>query len=137
MIMVDTNVIVDLLEQDQRWHDWSRTALTDARVASPTAASAIVVGELAYRARQVADLMAMLAHFGISCLDLNSDAAYRAGIAHQAYRAAGGRREKLLGDFLIGGHALAMGAALLTRDPRHYRRYFPDLPLITPENDNG
>lgn len=47
----------------------------------------------------------------------------------------GGRREKLLADFLIGGQASSMGAELMTRDPRMYRSYFPELPLITPETD--
>jgi predicted nucleic acid-binding protein len=135
--MIDTNVIVDLLEGDGRWYEWSREALTDARVAGSVIASAIVLGELANRAVGFEELIEMLASFGVACSDLSLAAAHRAGLAHMAYRAAGGQREKLLGDFLIGAHAETLHAALLTRDPRRYRHYFPDLTLITPETDNG
>lgn len=135
--MVDTNVIVDLLEGDGCWYNWSREALTDARVAGSVIASAIVLGELASRAARFEELVEMLATFGVACTDLSLAAAHRAGLAHLAYRAAGGQREKLLGDFLIGAHAETLHAALLTRDPRRYRQYFPDLTLITPETENG
>ena len=135
--MVDTNVIVDLLEGDGRWYEWSREALTDARVEGSVIASAVVLGELASRAARFEELVEMLATFGIACTDLGRAAAHRAGLAHLAYRAAGGQREKLLGDFLIGAHAETLHATLLTRDPRRYRQYFPDLTLITPETDNG
>ena len=42
----------------------------------------------------------------------------------------------MLPDFLIGAHAVSLNAAVLTRDPAIYRRYFPELTLITPENDH-
>ena len=38
----------------------------------------------------------------------------------------------MLSDFFIGAHAVIEGWSLLTRDPRLYRTYFPDLALITP-----
>ncbi len=60
-------------------------------------------------------------------------AAYAAGRAHALYRRRGGQRETILADFLIGGHAADLGAKILTRDPKRYRGYFPDLTLITPE----
>ena len=66
---------------------------------------------------------------------LSNEAAFLAGLAFRLYREQ--RRveqsKSLLADFFIGAHAITMGATLLTRDPRFYCRYFPDLTLITPE----
>jgi predicted nucleic acid-binding protein len=57
---------------------------------------------------------------------------FAAGQAYRKYRAAGGSRSNVLPDFSIGAHALTTGMAILTRDARPYRTYFPDVELITP-----
>jgi Predicted nucleic acid-binding protein, contains PIN domain len=56
-----------------------------------------------------------------------------AGRVFGRYRSAGGKRESILPDFLIGAHAAVLGVPLLTRDVRRYRSYFPSLELITPD----
>jgi len=136
MIMIDTNVIIDLLRYDPAWYDWSFESLSMARFEHEVVASAIVVGELATFAQDTSELQAILQRFGIGVRDLGIDAAYRAGSAQLAYRRAGGKRDKILGDFLIGAHAVSARAALITRDPRYYRRYFPDLKLVCPSKDD-
>lgn len=55
------------------------------------------------------------------------EAAFVAGQRHQAYRRAGGQRERTLPDFLVGAHAQVDRMAILTRDARRYRSYFPDV----------
>jgi predicted nucleic acid-binding protein len=40
--------------------------------------------------------------------------------------------DRPLPDFYIGAHAVLSGLALLTRDARRYRSYFPPLELIAP-----
>jgi len=59
-------------------------------------------------------------------------ALFLAGRSFATYRASGGPRTSLLADFFIGAHAEAAGLSILTRDPRRYRTYFPNVPLITP-----
>jgi predicted nucleic acid-binding protein len=133
MKMVDTNVVVDLIQADPEWSGWSKAAVGAAIQEGPVYASTVVLGELAVRIADLDLLRALLADFALELAELDAAAAHRAGRAQAAYRSAGGARDKLLGDFLIGGHAESVGSALITRDARPYRRFFPDLALITPE----
>jgi predicted nucleic acid-binding protein len=57
------------------------------------------------------------------------EAIFIAGAAFLQYRRGGGARQRILPDFLIGAHALASGATLLTRDRGFYRPRFPGLRL--------
>lgn len=133
--MVDTNVVIDLREGDSRWFDWASNIVV--RVNKVVSVSAVVVSELAMRGGSFQNIVDMLGGMGMRVEPIDAHAAYHAGLVQRQYRAAGGAREKLLGDFLIGAHALAAKTPLLTRDPRPYRRYFPELTLITPETDHG
>ena len=137
MILVDTNVIVDVLKMQPKWFDWSRPALEEAQLRDTTVTSPIVAAELARYGETAAELEAVLGRARLELVPFGIEAAHRAGRAYVAYRRAGGSRETILADLLIGGHAAALGAAVLTRDPRRFRAYFPDLELIAPEAENG
>ena len=132
-MMVDTNIIIDLREEDSQWFDWSVNAMAHA-VDGRRTTSAIVLGELLSRGAGEAEIGTQLAVFEIETVPFSVSAALRAGQAYHAYRRAGGTRDRLLGDFLIGAYAVDAGEPLLTRDPRRYRTYFPELTLITPES---
>lgn len=132
MIFVDTNVIIDVLARDPVWFSWSADRLS---AADPAVTSTVVLAELAKNALSCGALLRTLNELSVEVLSLDPEAAFGAGIVFGRYRTARGSAEpkQVLADFFIGGHALACGAALLTRDTTLYRRYFPDLTLITPE----
>lgn len=65
--------------------------------------------------------------------DLPWGASILAGLTHSHYRRAGGPRDRVLPDFLIGAHAVKKNYQLLTRDGARYRTYFPTLELIAPD----
>lgn len=97
----------------------------------------VVLAELASYASTPQELKQLPTLFGIVLARWEESASFEAGKAYLAYRAGGGTRGTILADLLTGGHAAAMGAVVMTRDPRRFRAYFPELELIAPEADNG
>ncbi|WP_419808492.1 type II toxin-antitoxin system VapC family toxin [Sphingomonas sp.] len=133
MIFIDSNVLIDLIEGDGSWSGWSRRVVADVELDMPLAASVVVLAETSGHFKTLDDQLRYLDRVNVGVRDLTPPAARRAGRAHSAYRRAGGSRVGVLADFLIGGHAAALGATLLTRDRQRFSAYFPDLTLITPE----
>lgn len=137
MIFVDSNVIIDILEQDERWFGWSFPQLSRAVDAEQAVTNLIVFAECASRFDDAALQTAAFGTLGLTLAELDEATAYEAGIAYRHYRRRQADRSALLPDFLIGAHAMCLGARMLTRDRRIYERYFPKLSLITPEDLHG
>lgn len=132
MILVDTNVLLDLVTDDPVWSEWSLARLEEAALAGPIVINDIVYAETSIRYDRIEDIDAMLAQAMIDIAPTPRPALFLAGKAFQRYRAAGGRRTGVLPDFFIGAHAAVQGWPLLTRDAGRYRSYFPKLTLIAP-----
>jgi predicted nucleic acid-binding protein len=58
--------------------------------------------------------------------------AFAAGRAWKKSREAGGSRNRIMTDFLIGGHALEQAHQLLSRDRGFYQNYFTGLKINDP-----
>ena len=80
-------------------------------------------------ARQQADTMDRL---GVEFSPLEASAAALAGELFAKYRRAGGTRQRILPDFLIGAHALAQGVSIASDDEGFFRKYFHGLTVIRP-----
>ena len=94
--------------------------------------NAVVVAEVAPRFLRVELLSAALPSMAM-IEPIPIAASFRAGQAHADYRQAGGSREAILPDFLIGAHAAVTGGPLLTRDPRRVASHIPGARLIAPD----
>lgn len=125
-------MLIDLLGGDGIWADWSSRTLARYAIERRIVTGPIVLAELARYAEDARALAQIPDCFGIAVEDWSIEASLRAGHAFQRHVGRTGRRGAVLADFLIGGHAEALGAAVLTRDPKLLRRYFPDLALVTP-----
>ncbi|MDE0393490.1 MAG: type II toxin-antitoxin system VapC family toxin, partial [Gammaproteobacteria bacterium] len=87
----------------------------------------IVYAELAPAFPDRAALDDALSRINVTVSPLDASIAYDAGRRWLRYRRAGGTRNRIITDFLIGAHAVAAAERFLTRDRGFYRTYFPEL----------
>ena len=136
MILVDSNVILDAFEPGAIWHDWSSQALIRAAGDEPFI-NPIVAAEVGVRVRSEEELADALGRLALPVVEMTLRCSWLAGRAHLEWIRNGGRRGALLSDIIIGAHAVAEKASVLTRDPRRFRTYFPELELMTPESGDA
>jgi predicted nucleic acid-binding protein len=132
MILVDTNILLDVVTDDPAWAQWSQQRLDAAALRDRLAINPVVYAEFSSRFRRIEDLDAMLASVEIGVADMPRSALFLAGQVFKTYRSRGGPRTSILADFFIGAQAAVLDAPLMTRDAGRYRTYFPTLELIAP-----
>ena len=133
MILGDSCVVIDVLENDRNWADCSQAQLETWSARGPLVINAVIYAELAAYASSKESLEAEIAATGLTVRDFPRDALFLAGRAHAAYRRRGGTRAGVLADFLVGAHAAILQVPLLTRDTARFRAYFPTLTLVSPD----
>jgi len=131
--LVDSNVLIDVLDSDPLWSARSAVALETAGAAGPVVINQVIYAEVSVRYEDTDELDRDLPIEDFQREQLPWPAAFLAGKAFAEYRRRGGRRRSPLPDFFIGGHAAVTGLRLLTRDASRYRTYFPTVELIIPE----
>jgi len=130
--LVDSNVVLDIADEDAEWLDWSSAMLAAAAERGPVVINPIIYSEVSTRYDSIEALDdALPADFYIRS-PLPWEAAFLAAKAFRHYRRRGGTKTAPLPDFFIGAHAAVAGMTLLTRDARRYRAYFPKLRIIAP-----
>ena len=132
MILVDTNVILDLVENDPVWADWSQQQLEIASLQTTLYINPVIYAELSIAFNAIEDLETALKQGEFRLEPIPREALFLAGKAFVKYRRQKGIKAGVLPDFFIGAHAAVAGMSLLTRDTRHYASYFPTAQLIVP-----
>ena len=124
---IDTNVLLDIFLPDEqhgpRSLNWLRTAYDKGSLIICD----IVFAELVPTFDDRAMLDSALSEINATISPINTSIAYEAGLRWMRYRRAGGPRERIISDFLIGSHAITVADTFLTRDRRFYKTYFPEL----------
>ena len=133
MILIDTNVIIDLVDKHSSWKDWSQRATENAAMTDALCINHIILAELHGRPDTARHFAKLRAGLRIAIEPLDEETARRAGQAFELYRSRRGQHSSILADFLIGAHAVTLDATMLTRDAARFASYFPELTLITPE----
>jgi len=129
---VDTCVLLDLLLREPGRHEAAKAALRRAAASGSLIVGEVVYAELMPHFRDADELDRVLAMAEIRFVPSSTASAAAAGKAWHAYRRRGGPRERVIADFLVGGHALLHADCLLTRDGRFYRTCFGDLQVVHP-----
>ncbi len=132
MILVDSSVLIDLIERSPEWCAWSAEQLYAAMQRDRVGINAIILAEVSRSFDGFEAQNAFLQTTGIVYLHIPAAAAYAASAAHRTYRAAGGSRAATLPDFFIGAHAQVEGYTLMTRDAKRMLTYFPHVPVLSP-----
>lgn len=132
MILVDTNVLLDVFEDDAEWSAWSQDQLDSAIATDSLAINSIIYSELSIGFARIEELDAIVEEASLAIEDIPREALFLAGEAFLRYRRGSGTKRSVLPDFYIGAHAAVMQWTLLTRNVARYRTYFPTVSLIAP-----
>jgi predicted nucleic acid-binding protein len=132
MLLVDTNVLIDVLQGDPQWADWSIQQLRAQSQIHELTINPIIYAELSLMYESIEALDETITIMRLSFREIPRPALFLAAKAFVRYRREGGAKHNVLADFFIGGHAAVAKCAVLTRDPARYRSYFPTVELLTP-----
>jgi hypothetical protein len=133
LVLIDSNVLLDVLTEDRNWFDWSSQQLAACAEENDLCINPIIYGEISIGFDRIEDLESSLPKDYFNYLHLPYEAAFLAGKCFLTYRKVGGKRRSPLPDFFIGAHAAVEKMTLLSRDKGRYQTYFPGLKIIAPD----
>src|SRR5690606_6639113 len=130
MLLVDTNVLLDVLQDDPQWAAWSIGQLRAHAQVHALAINPVIYAEISLSFSTVEALDSVISEMAFHVQELPKAALCLAGKAFLQYRRGGGRRTQVLPDCFIDEHAAVNGCALLTRDASRFCSYFPGLRVL-------
>ena len=128
---VDTNILLDIFFPDKKFASDSSKLLRLAYDEGALVICDIVYAELVPQFEKRSMLDSTLTTINVSLSSVDKDVAFIAGERWKEYRESGGKRERIITDFLIGAHAMIKAERFLTRDRGFYKSYFPDLKIFS------
>ena len=131
---VDTSVLIDVFGADPRFGPPSANALRRCLNEGAVVACGVVWGETRAAFSSDEDFLRALRTLGVGFSAQTEQAATLAGTAWKKYRAGGGKRDRVIADFLIGAHAASQCDRLLTRDRGYYKKCFGGLVIVDPSS---
>ena len=132
-MLVGTDVLLDVLQDDPAWVGWSLRQLRAQSLLHRLAINPVIYAELSLGFSGIEALDAALDGMTLPLLEIPKPALFLAGKAFAQYRRRGGTKAGVPSDFFIGAHAAVAGLPILTRDTARYRSYFPTVRLVAPD----
>ncbi len=128
---VDSSVALAILKGESGGASWFDLLMT-LRASHALVVCDVAYAELAAVFASERSLQEKLSALGIGFDSINPATAFLAGQMFADYRRAGGPRQSLIPDFLIGAHALTQTAGLVSADRGYLRTYFRGLKIHQP-----
>ncbi|WP_422463462.1 type II toxin-antitoxin system VapC family toxin [Endozoicomonas sp. ALB115] len=132
-LLIDTCVILDILDRESRWHNWSKDQFRHLSKTHSPVINPIVFSELCAGMESPAVVLQLLSSLSISEQSLNHETLFLAAKAFVQYKKRGGTKTGVLPDFYIGAQAAVCSWPLISRDKGCFTRYFPTVQVIMPE----
>lgn len=127
---VDSNILIDIFLEDKRFGKPSATLLRACLGDGAVIVCGVVLVETMPLFPSGDHLLKILEAMNIRPVTVSLESFIDAGNAWTAYLQAGGPRDRMVADFLIGAHAINEADRLLTRDRGFYRKYFKQLDIV-------
>jgi predicted nucleic acid-binding protein len=128
---LDTNILLDLLIPNEQYFDASYEAVRTAATEGAVVICDLVYAELCLQFPSQHECDQFLEQSEILVESLTRRAHFLASRIHREYRNRGGKRSRILGDFLVAAHAQIQPSYLVTRD-RGFYSLLPSLRIIDP-----
>jgi predicted nucleic acid-binding protein len=121
--IVDTNVILDIIGGDPNFGEKSSEIISRYSRTGILVINPIIYGEVGALLSSIEELNSLLPTSLFHRYPIPWEASFTAGQAFAKYKRQGGKKNRILADFLIGAHATAIGAGIISRD-KGYSKYF-------------
>jgi len=129
---LDTSVLLDVLAAEPKYVARSQKALRTAVHEGAIVSCPIVWAELRPFFPDRSSMLKAVETLGLVYSPITEFASLLAGEIFKKYTSSGGRRGRMIPDFIIAAHAADAADRLLTRDRGFYIKYFPKLTVMSP-----
>jgi predicted nucleic acid-binding protein len=134
VILVDTNVLLDVFQDDAKWSDWSQDRLDSASATDTLAINPVIYSELSIGFARIEELEAVIKEASLAIEEIPREALFLAGKAFLRYRRGRGTKRGVLPDLYRRArrcHALALADARRGSLPHLFPDRVPDRAMIT------
>jgi len=134
--LIDTNVIIALLDEEDRHNEWATNAFNNAKDQGPVLISDVVYAEASIAFDSVEGFEEVIQQLGLEKIRSQYSALFSAGKAFRQYREThrGKPKNNVLPDYFIGADADSLGVPLMTANSADFRTYFGAVELISPDH---